>query len=291
VKDRIDMGVKIAGQKAELPDEFVTKSQLVTPDGNALETLANGDLVVPAATSDHLVLVDELDTNPGTLLDKIYPAGDNVTISVVEIDGERVMEIGVEDSGGLPSGTENQTLRHNGTDWEACSELQVGKSQYFEDFYVTNGSSSQLEIYRTDINNKEYGGYISINAQSGSNGDSDYSTVQLNASQQSDYNYGTSNISLHQGSSPSLGGSYIQLYVQQSLPESTTGAGLKIDGVIGAVEIDCASMSATYLAGTGNRPLYADSSGNINAQTGYTGDVTISGITLHIVNGIIEDVT
>jgi len=52
MKKRIDLGTRIAGDKGRLADEFVTKSQLVTPDGNALETLANGDLVVPTAVSN-----------------------------------------------------------------------------------------------------------------------------------------------------------------------------------------------------------------------------------------------
>jgi len=57
MKERIDLGIRIGGQKAELPDEFVTKSQLTKSDGSALDVAANGDLIVPAAGGSMLQTV------------------------------------------------------------------------------------------------------------------------------------------------------------------------------------------------------------------------------------------
>ena len=80
---RIDFGQRVAGEKASKPDEFITKSQLTKPNGNPLDVAANGDLIVPAATSDHLVLADagvSTDT-PGSLIDKIIGANNKVVVS------------------------------------------------------------------------------------------------------------------------------------------------------------------------------------------------------------------
>lgn len=251
--ERIDMGVRVAGEKSQLPDEFITKSQLVTPDGNALETLANGDLVVPAATSDHLVLVDELDANPGTLLDKIYPADSNVTINVVEIEGKRVMEIGVIDSGGLPTGTGGEMLVNESGTWLAkgmigIDESVANKTEYTFTvdslttawakikFLVQKGTTWLNNFYMTEQSatspsfRVELGNVVNRLQLDGSDGT------------------GTKSVQLH-----SKGSSNMINLVRNA-------------AAVFSVDVE-GKIKSNYIAGTGNRPLYADSSGNIISQS------------------------
>jgi len=150
MRKRIDLGTRVAGDKGRLSDEFVTKSQLIKSNGGPLDVAANGDLIVPAALSDHLVLADAGITTDtaGALIDKIIGADNTIVVSTDITDPNDVQlvlsvnpsaidvnqladEDGLLDGGSsLPTGTANQTLRHNGTDWVANDDLRFTVSNY-----------------------------------------------------------------------------------------------------------------------------------------------------------------
>lgn len=54
LKPRLDFGKRVGGLKASLPDEFVTKSQLVDSVGASLATNDNGDIIFPVLPTGSL---------------------------------------------------------------------------------------------------------------------------------------------------------------------------------------------------------------------------------------------
>lgn len=74
-------------------------------------------------------------------------------------------------TGGLPSGTENQTLRHNGTEWVATGAMVL---------YETIGDYAQTQLAITTADNTMgAGGYISIEKNIDTNTESAY--IELGA--------------------------------------------------------------------------------------------------------------
>lgn len=345
MRERIDFGVKVSGEKAERPDDFVTKSQLVTPDGNALETLANGDLVVPAATSDHLVLADVGDATAGTLIDKIFSSDNSVYIATDNSDPDNIMlDLTVVDSGGgLPTATEGQMLRKSTTDWAATSQIEI----------QNNDTEVRIKTDQCAI----YGGVVSGDHQKileSTYRVTPYNFIRLFAlGMLFEKNLSTGAITHYVKSDTDNTGKYLQIANNDGLvdfvdapeggglPDGTetgqlarwdgadwvavpeakiiTGSGnasMILKNTRAALVLDCdtyntgdvaiavlggglyrftvlqnGQIKAAALAGTGNRPVIADASGNMSAPAGASGAFTTAdGKTVTVTNGIITSI-
>lgn len=129
-----------------------------------------------------------------------------------------------EDSESLPSGTTNQTLRHNGTDWVANDRLQIGTT--------ISGTSTGFKASISGTGVDEF----RIEKSDGSS-----SNRYLFRIYDSGLSFGTG------------GATYFTCkYLSSSTSEFV---------------VSTTSAKINYLAGTGDRPVYADSNGVLKIGT------------------------
>ena len=128
-----------------------------------------------------------------------------------------------EDSESLPSGTTNQTLRHNGTDWVANDRLQIGT--------LASGTSTGFKAYL-------------------STGFDEFRIEKADGISSNRYQFRIFDSGL------SFGTTGITYFTCKYLSSSTS-----------EFVVSTTSAKINYLAGTGDRPVYADSNGVLKIGT------------------------